>query len=171
MSRSVVEWHGATDDSAIPPRVQLRALFDNSIPEPNSGCWLWMRSTQNQGYGRVYDGSKVVLAHRAAYAAAYGPIADGVKILHRCDTPLCINPDHVFPGSQFENMRDCRDKGRMRVPPPRLGESHHAGRLTEASVRKIRADARPYSEIASAYGISKSMVFAVKSRSNWAHVK
>lgn len=95
----------------------LRSLRERllilSIPEPNTGCWLWLGTTVGGGYGRVAETKRVrTLAHRASYAAFVSEIPHGMDILHRCDTPCCINPEHLSPGTHAENMNDMVRKGR-----------------------------------------------------------
>lgn len=76
-----------------------------------SGCLEWTGATL-KGYGQVGDGQKVLYAHRVAYELAYGPIPDGLHVLHRCDNPPCCEPSHLFVGTHAENMTDMADKGR-----------------------------------------------------------
>ena len=86
-------------------------------PEPNSGCWLWWGVVNGAGYGRIGLGSRkqgMDFAHRVAYRLFRGEIPEGQHVLHRCDTPLCANPDHMFLGSRVDNMQDCSAKGRWR---------------------------------------------------------
>lgn len=83
-----------------------------TIPEPNSGCLLWTASVDRKGYGRIaLDGGKPVRAHRAAFFLAHGrwprPMA-----LHRCDTPACVNPAHIYEGTAKENALDRSARGR-----------------------------------------------------------
>jgi hypothetical protein len=88
-----------------------------TIPEPNSGCLLWLGYACPQGYGRVSVRGKrnrSCTAHRAAYECAHGPFDESLTVCHSCDTPLCVNPDHLFIGTQKENLRDMRAKGRAR---------------------------------------------------------
>ena len=90
----------------------------HSIPEPNSGCWLWIGSLKNSGYGQVgwgsvLDGSRTMLsAHRAAYLAFNGPIPDGLLVRHICDNKVCVNPDHLIVGTQSDNLDDMTCRGR-----------------------------------------------------------
>ena len=86
-----------------------------AMPEPNTGCWLWSGSISYRGYGLVTQDEKTRLAHRASYELHKGPIADGLFVCHKCDVPSCINPDHLFVGSQTDNMADARRKGRKYV--------------------------------------------------------
>lgn len=94
-------------------------LLDLCMPEPNSGCWLWLGSTNaNPAINAnarpiVYDDDgRQVQAHRESYREFVGPLADDESALHRCDTPLCINPEHLFKGDQMLNISDMNLKGR-----------------------------------------------------------
>ena len=91
-----------------------KSLSDNSIPEPNSGCLLWIGAVKPGGYGNlgIKPEGRTYIAHRAAYEVAYGTIPTGLKVLHKCDNPPCINPLHLFLGTQLDNIRDCVSKGR-----------------------------------------------------------
>lgn len=82
-------------------------------PEPNSGCWLWTAAISTNGYGLLSTTrSRQVRAHRFAYESMHGPIPDGLYICHRCDTPSCVNPDHLFLGTPRDNLNDAKSKGR-----------------------------------------------------------
>lgn len=83
-----------------------------SIPVPETGCWIWLGAEKGNGYGNVRCGGKNETAHRRSYREAFGDIPDGSDVCHKCDTRLCINPDHLFTGSRLENMADCFRKGR-----------------------------------------------------------
>src|SRR5258708_7030756 len=87
--------------------VQKR-IKDGSCPEPNSGCWLWMRCVDDGGYGKI--GGE--LAHRISWTAFIGPIPDDLCVLHHCDTPCCVRPDHLFLGDRKINAEDRETKGR-----------------------------------------------------------
>lgn len=83
--------------------------------EKTESCWLWTGATDGRGYGKIGSGShqaSPLTASRASYALAYGPIPDGLWVLHRCDTPACVRPDHLFLGNNDDNVRDKMAKGR-----------------------------------------------------------
>lgn len=95
-----------------------------------ANCWLWQGARNRDGYGSFWSGEYrfgdsscgpiMVLAHRWSYEHHVGPIGDGLCVLHRCDTPGCVNPDHLFLGTQADNVRDCAEKGRRnQTRPPR----------------------------------------------------
>src|SRR5262245_50376469 len=83
------------------------------------GCWLWTAQVNNKGYGRFYYYPKTethrrswgIYAHRLSWMLANGEIPEGMNVLHRCDTPACVNPEHLFLGTQADNMHDCKIKG------------------------------------------------------------
>lgn len=86
-------------------------------------CWHWTAGTNRAGYGRMsYQGTGHP-AHRLSYIAFVGPVADGLLVLHKCDNPSCVNPDHLFLGTHLDNKRDCMMKGRWASHPKRGADS------------------------------------------------
>lgn len=134
------------------------------MPEPNSGCHLWTAYTSKGGYGRFGINGDVLDAHRVSYEMYVAQIPSGMCVLHKCDVPSCVRPDHLFLGTQKENLLDMTSKGRRSCA---RGEKSGATKLTERLVAEIRKDARTHREIAVAYGIGKSTVGAIKSRKYW----
>lgn len=81
-----------------------------------SDCWHFCGTRNEFGYGRLTVGDRLQVAHRLSYQTFVGPIPDGLSVLHRCDNPACINPDHLWLGTQSDNRRDCHTKGRTNLP-------------------------------------------------------
>ena len=149
-------------------------LFDERyIPEPNSGCWLWEGCVNDDGYGRIGSRGHRYIAHRLSWILHRGAIPSGMCVLHKCDTPACVNPDHLFLGTRHDNARDMVRKSRHLYrpkPTPRPGEANPQAKLTEEDVRAIRLDARLLSIVAKAYGISDSQVSNIRLRKKWRHL-
>lgn len=160
-------------------------LERDSLPEPNTGCWIWEGSvdgrTENAAgipYGRIFVGSRrggfrgFRFAHRVSYETFVGPIPPGMNVCHHCDNPLCINPSHLFVGTDRDNARDREKKGRG-VYVGVSGSRHHNSKLTEANVRDIRrrleggASVRALSE---EYGVNERNIRKIRGRSAWQHV-
>lgn len=92
----------------------LKRLYDNSIPVPESGCYIWLGGKDRSGYGFLSVRGKKTKAHRLAWELAYGVIPQGLCICHHCDVPLCIRHDHLFIGTHGDNMLDLAKKGRLK---------------------------------------------------------
>ncbi len=158
-------------------KVPLVERFWNRVErDPNSGCWLWSAAADPNGYGRVKLGPRtaaVMLVHRFSWVLANGPVPDGLHVLHRCDTPPCVNPYHLFLGTHLDNMRDMNTKGRGRQGPP-LGGRNPNARLTEASVLEIRDKHRllhlSYPALAEIFGVNKETIARVIRRDLWTHI-
>lgn len=128
-------------------------------------CWLWTRAANNKGYGVSYHDGKVRLAHRIAWMLTFGPISEGLSVLHHCDTPLCVRPTHLFLGTQLDNMGDCVRKGRLPYA--------HKAKLRIADVKAIRArhaKGETLRALALEYGMSLMPIHAVVQRKTWKHV-
>jgi hypothetical protein len=97
-------------------------------------CWLWQGRRDTDGYGSHWTGRRNERAHRFSYTLHYGPIPPALLVCHRCDTPSCVRPDHLFLGTQRENRDDCTRKGRNAT-----GERNGLAKLTTAQVAEIRA--------------------------------
>lgn len=96
-----------------------------------------------------------------------------MSVCHRCDTPWCVNPAHLFLGSAAENLRDCAVKGRMSTPPLHFGELQHCAVLTESMVRDIKERLRRGEkgrDLARVFGVKESTVSKIKRGNNWAWV-
>lgn len=145
-------------------------FWDRSIPEPNSGCWIWLGATSH-GYGVVRHKAKNIGAHRLAYELYHSvSVPSSVDICHRCDNRACVNPLHLFEGTRLENMHDCISKGRFAYPEPLCGEDSPNSKLTDMDVLEIRSDPRSQRAIARAYGVDKATVAHIVHRRTWRHI-
>jgi hypothetical protein len=134
------------------------------------GCWLFTGFLDKHGYGEINGGRRGLKfsAHQAAYLVAVGPIPDSLCVLHSCDTPACVRPDHLFLGTQAENMADMNQKGRHCK-----GEDVHNSKLTPASVVEIRdliADGHSITFIGRKYGVARATIRDIKQGKTWRHV-
>ena len=84
------------------------------IPEPNSGCWLWVGAVKANGYGNFFLDGRFTQAHRASYVVFVGPIPTGLVVRHKCDNVACVNPQHLELGTQAQNVRDAIDRNRRK---------------------------------------------------------
>lgn len=142
-------------------------LMRRVVMVPEAGCWLWTGSWNSDGYGNIWNPPKTDKAHRVSYEIHVGPIPLGMLVLHRCDTPACVNPAHLFLGTDMDNSLDKRCKGRA---PSHHGTDNPNAKLTPDQVRAIRIDKRPLRLIAADYGISISMASYVRRGDHWKSV-
>lgn len=136
-----------------------------SIPVPHCGCWLWLGSINSDGYANIGIGGRSIGAHRISWLAFRGPLLPGDHVLHQCDIPSCVNPDHLFIGSHASNMQDKKEKGRAQ----RLSGSQN-GRavLTPEQVLEIRAAKIGCLRLSRQYGVSTSCIKNIRNGKRWA---
>src|SRR5665213_1780411 len=105
----------------------LREKINKSVQIDGNSCWIWIRSKHKQGYGNLNFKHKPNLAHRVCWEIYKGEIPEGLNVCHLCDVPSCCNPEHLFLGTQKDNMKDCLIKGRLgnRKLPPRRNKLNY----------------------------------------------
>lgn len=137
----------------------------------DSGCWLWTADLSNRwGYGRVGPDRPERLAHRLSYATFRGPIPPGLKVLHKCDVPRCVNPEHLFLGTDVDNMKDMQSKGRTRGNAGLRGSANVRAKLTESAVEQIRSTPivrGSVSALAHQHGVSRRAINFVLRGETW----
>ena len=128
-------------------------------------CWLWLGARSGLGYGCFTIKHAAYTAHRIALAAAATEVPVNRGVMHGCDNPPCCNPAHLSLGTQAENMRDMRKKGRQNYV---RGSSVGLAKLTESAVRDIR-NSRTFKavDLAETYGVTRSTIYNVWSRKTW----
>lgn len=140
-----------------------------------NSCWLWTASSTIGGYGRLRCKRNekwiVISAHRYSYELHFGSISNEIQVLHTCDTPACVNPDHLFLGTHLDNMTDKRNKKRGLSA---RGENHSSAKLTENEVIEIRknyAVGIRQAELAKKYSVAQTLISHIVTRGAWKHVK
>lgn len=137
-----------------------------SIAEGHDECWTWTAARNHWGYGNMgVGGRRTALAHRVAWVLFRGPINNGLHVLHRCDNPPCVNPDHLFLGSDKDNHRDAMSKGRTMH-----GVQLPQARLTPDVVRFIRASPLSGRRIAAQVGVSLTAIQNARTMQTWSRV-
>lgn len=134
-------------------------------------CWLWTRSRMKANWHSQWrnQAGSIELAHRAAWRLMKGAIPDGMFVLHKCDNPICMNPSHLFLGTQKDNLLDMWGKGRAR-PKSSLGEKHGMSKLKAESVLEIRKSSLDSQQLACIYDVSPTTIDDVRKRKTWKHL-
>lgn len=158
------------------PKHERRALTERFWPkvDMSGDCWEWQGSRDRKGYGRVGLGGRAAgtgLAHVASWVMAFGPVPEGMNVLHRCDNPPCVRPSHLFLGTVRDNALDALAKGRLYVQ--RSDYRPASRKLTDDQVREIRRLALlrvTHTEIAQRFGVHKTTVKGVIHFRSYRHV-
>lgn len=143
-------------------------------PVLGTACWLWTTSCESSGYGQIKAdgtgrGNEVTLrAHKVGYELANGNITEDMCILHKCNNKRCVNPEHLYEGTQLDNSRDMVNDG---IHPclGRTGEKHPLAKLTWEIVREIRAAKGivPQLALAAKYGVSQPSISLIQNNKTW----
>lgn len=182
-------------------KITLTESFQEKyMPEPNSGCWLWLASCLKDRYGKLSygvigrcDGSgRLYLAHRASWIIHNGEIPDGLDVMHSCDNRQCVNPQHLSLGTRADNMADAVAKKRTCGGPRRSlimkgvfenpeyvanhkakrprGEAHGCAKITTADAIAIRNSQEQTSVLARKFSLSKGTIRNIRSGRIWTHI-
>ena len=137
-----------------------------SIPITESGCWIWVGGSTSAGYGIIYYNKKWLYAHRASWEVHnHRKIPPRKMILHKCDIPSCVNPDHLYLGTHTDNVRDMVNRKRY---PDRSGENQIGRRvLTWKQVREIRLSKESARAMARKYKVVERSIHSIRSFGSW----
>jgi HNH endonuclease len=130
-----------------------------------SGCWIWMRAVDEDGYGRIKVKNSNRGAHKRSYEEFVGPVPDGIFVCHRCDIPSCVNPHHLFLGTNRENLEDRDRKGRQA-----RRESHGNSKLSNqlaSEIRKLRSEGASLKDLSREFGLRVATVCMVAKGRIW----
>ena len=137
-------------------------MLHGKVTHAVDGCWDWNGAPRRDGYGEIRVDNKLHLAHRLSYQLHKGDIPEGLYVCHTCDNRSCINPDHLFLGTQLDNMRDAQRKGVRLGMPPRL-IPHDIYPLLIAALKERRKTGKKLKDIAKDFGISQPYLTKLKS--------
>lgn len=150
----------------------IERAMGNYMPVPEAGCWLWLGAWTPKGYGVVAGGKKGIkwIASRFFYTHLKGEIPEGMFVCHKCDTPACVNPDHLFLGTLLDNSQDMARKGRGRKAK---GVQNSFNKYTPEivlEVRKLRAEGMSRGDLSRRFGIPGRTIYSFFTNETWRHI-
>lgn len=154
----------------MPRKSHLDPEYFWSFVAKGDGCWEWTGHRNARGYGHISVLQKLVLTHRHAWMLTNGPIPDGQFVLHRCDNPPCVRPDHLYLGTSGDNVRDRQSRGRS---ADMRGEKHGRAKLTGdqvITIRSLHSAGNGHSAIARQYGVTPQLIYRIVTRRAWRHI-
>lgn len=154
-------------------KTPLEMLVNRMVMTSEVDCWLWAGPKNRYGYGVVGVGSGENKAHRLSWRLFRGDIPTGMKVCHKCDVRLCVNPDHLFLATQRENVADMIVKGRRHKHGAK-GERNFNAVLTADDVRRLRelrkTSGNSYRSLATMFGITTMTAYRACSGESWSHL-
>lgn len=152
-------------------KTQIERFEEKYIPEALTGCFLWIGAIHsNWGYGSFRYNGKTIKAHRASYQIYKGEITNNLQVLHKCDNPACVNPNHLFLGTNVDNRNDMNKKNRANPPS---GSNHWNAKITKDQVIKMRElfyAGEEITKLSIIYSLNKKHIQDICKRRSWRHV-
>lgn len=175
--------------SNLPPKYleRLKSRFWAKVDKKvgQNGCWLWTGYLNQDGYGRIWIETRMVMAHRVAYAITNSDVPENLSVCHSCDNPGCVNPEHLWLGSHLENMTDMYQKKRRkaasgkkngthtRPDKVRRGEKNNTAKLTPTEVAEIRNLSQQgvsRLQLSQTYKVSIFAIRQIITKKSWQHI-
>lgn len=153
---------------------QMHDFLEKCVINPSTWCWEWTGYTDRDGYGQFSLKGKIWLVHRLAYTMYHNLTEDNIAgkvVMHKCDNPCCVNPNHLELGTQKENVIDMHKKGRG---PNRAGEKNPNSKLTEYQVRKIRELYElgiSQEELSKMFNVSRRTIHNIRKGISWSQTQ
>lgn len=147
-----------------------RRRFWERVKKLENGCWEWQSKNTSEIYGRFKVGKYSMVAHRVAYLLTYGSIEDGKILMHTCDFPRCVNPEHLKIGTDSDNMVDMVEKGRG---ISRKGSSNYQSKHTDEDVLQIKtllSQGKPIKEVAAQFNVTFQSIYQIGRGLTWTHI-
>jgi hypothetical protein len=153
----------------------LAEIYKNCTELPWSGCWIWQKAITRAGYAVMGHNGKMKYVHRISAQLSTNLTLDGLVVCHTCDTPSCVNPDHLFAGTQKENMQDAKRKGRTsKCGNGKRGDQTHLSKLDSETVKRLRQmgslSAKDRVDMAKQIGINERTIRDIVAMKTWRHV-
>lgn len=152
------------------PKTPIRDRFFTKVNKTGT-CWLWIGHTNHFGYGMIKHNYRHLRAHRVSWELHFGKIPDGLLVCHHCDNPPCVNPEHLFLGTDKDNMGDARKKNRVFMAH---GTKSGCAKLTEKQVIEIRHlyDSKQLNQtqLANRFGVNHRTINYIVLRYTWKHI-
>lgn len=156
----------------IIPFGDIKDRFWQKVQKSEKGCWPWIACKNSDGYGQFGFRGRVDGAHRVSWILSHGELPKGAHVLHKCDNPVCVNPDHLFIGTHQDNMEDRTRKGRSRgrgLPGELSGHNKLTNNIV-LKIRKLHEQGTSQKQISNQFAIHKATVNDVVLRKTWRHI-
>jgi hypothetical protein len=144
-------------------------FYSKFLVHPVTRCWIWTDCRISNGYAGIWVSGKSHKAHRLSWELHIGPIPESLHVLHKCDNRLCVRPEHLYIGTNDDNIADKVARGRERYL---RGADLPCAKITEDDVKEIRSiKGKTLQQIGDIYGLELSTIGKIRSRRLWKHVE